>query len=250
MTPPNDPIPSSIRAPAHLDDDEIEQLGELLDRLAVPQGGFNMEALDGFLSALAVGPDQPPRDEWMPVVWGEQPPAFADDAERDTALRLLLGHRNACVARARFDGEELPESLSPLLWLPEDPEAEQPDELDVGSDWAQGFFTAVELRPDAWQAWLDAEEWIDEILGLLERLASGQVEPPEDAPDDAAPQPVTFKERMEIVASLPGMLADLHQYMIDAKTPKVPARRAPQPDRNALCSCGSGKKYKHCHGKP
>jgi uncharacterized protein YecA (UPF0149 family) len=31
-------------------------------------------------------------------------------------------------------------------------------------------------------------------------------------------------------------------------------RVAPQPDgprvaRNALCPCGSGKKYKHCHGR-
>jgi uncharacterized protein len=234
------------RIPAHLDDDEIERLGEILDRVAVPQGGFNMEALDGFLSALAVGPDLPPKDEWMPLVWGEQPPAFADATERDEAQRLLLGHRNACIARARFEGEDLPDSLSPLLWLPEDPDAEQPDELDVGSDWAHGFFTAVELRPEQWQAWLEAEDWIDEILALLEQLATGDVE---DEEEGKPAQVLSFKERMEIVASLPGMLADLHQYMIDAKTPKQPVRRdAAKQDRNAPCACGSGKKYKHCHG--
>ena len=233
-------------APAHLDDDEIERLGELLDRLAVPQGGLNMEALDGYLSALAVGPDMPPKDEWQPLVWGAQPPAFADAREADEAQRLLLGHRNACVARARFDGEDLPDSLSPLLWLPEDPDAEQPDALDVGSDWAHGFFTAVELRPEAWQAWLEAEEWIDEIFGLHEQLATGEIEPEEDG---GAPTARTFKERMEVVASLPGMLADLHQYMIDAKSPKLPIKRGEeQQDRNALCACGSGKKYKKCHG--
>ncbi len=233
-------------APSHLDDDQVERLGELLDRIGVPQGGFNMEALDGYLSALAVGPDMPPKDEWQPLIWGEQPPAFASDAERDEAQRLILGHRNACIARARFDGEDLPESLSPLLWLPEDPEAEQPDALDVGSDWAHGFFTAVELRPEAWQAWLEAEEWIDQIFSLLEQLATGEAEAEEEG---GAPTPITFKERMEIVASLPGMLADLHQYMIDAGTPKEPVRRSgEEQDRNALCACGSGKKFKKCHG--
>ena len=233
-------------AASHLDDDEIERLGELLDRLAVPQGGFNMEALDGYLSGLAVSPEMLLPSEWLPVVWGGGSAGFADMAEAGEALHLLMGHYNACIARARFDGEDLPDSLSPLLWLPEDPDAEQPDALDVGSDWAHGFFTAVELRPDAWQTWLEAEEWIDEIFGLLEQLATGEIAPEEEGGVATA---MTFKERMEIVASLPGMLADLHQYMIDAQSPRVPVKRAgQQQERNALCACGSGKKYKKCHG--
>ena len=233
-------------APAHLDDDEIERLGELLDLHAIPHGGLNMEALDGFLSALAVGPEAIPASEWQPLVWGEQPAAFAGTAESDEAQRLLLGHWNACVARVKWQGEELPDALSPLLWLPEDPDAAQPDELDVGSDWANGFFAAVELRPDAWQTWLDSQDWIDEILEYLERLASGVVLAEHEGDP---PAQISFKERMEIIASLPDMLADLYQYRIEVQTPKVPVKRAAgKQDRNALCNCGSGKKYKHCHG--
>jgi preprotein translocase subunit SecA len=33
-----------------------------------------------------------------------------------------------------------------------------------------------------------------------------------------------------------------------AETPK-PVRREPKVGRNEPCPCGSGKKYKHCHGK-
>ena len=40
--------------PPYLDDDQIERLSDLLDRRAVPFKGFNLEALDGFLSALVV----------------------------------------------------------------------------------------------------------------------------------------------------------------------------------------------------
>jgi uncharacterized protein len=233
-------------APAFLDDREVERLGEILDQLAIPHGGFNMEALDGFLSALAVSPEHVPPLEWQKAVWGEQPAAFAGTDEADEAQRLLLGHWNACVARVKWQGDDLPENLSPLLWLPEDPESEQPDELDVGSDWAQGFFTAVDLRPDAWQGWLDTQDWIDEIFEFMERLASGVVEAEHEGDP---PQRLTFKERMEIIASLPDMLADLHAYKVEMQRPK-PAKRDPaKQDRNALCSCGSGKKYKHCHGR-
>ena len=113
-------------APSFLDDREVERLGEILDQLAIPHGGFNMEALDGFLSALAVSPEHVPPLEWQQAVWGEQPAAFAGTDESDEAQRLLLGHWNACVARVKWQGDDLPENLSPLLWLPEDPEAEQP----------------------------------------------------------------------------------------------------------------------------
>jgi uncharacterized protein len=233
-------------APSFLDDSQVERLGEVLDLLAIPHGGFNMEALDGFLSALAVSPQTVPPSEWQQAVWGEQPAAFAGTAEADEAQRLLLGHWNACVARVKWQGDDLPDTLSPLLWLPEDPEAEQPDELDVGTDWAQGFFTGVELRAEAWQGWLDSQDWIDEIFEYLERLSSGVVEAEHEGDP---PQRLSFKERMEIIASLPDMLADLHQYKLESQRPP-PAKRDPaKQDRNALCSCGSGKKYKHCHGR-
>ena len=160
------------------------------------------------------------------------------------ADRLLQTHWNGCSARVR-QGEDPPEHLAPLLWLPEDPLGEHPDALDVGRDWALGFYRGVDLRADAWDAWLEKEEWIDEIFALLERLATGEV----SGEDETAPAtPLSYRERLEITASLPAMLADLHEYRIEQLTPREPARRAAMPDRNAPCPCGSGKKYKKCCG--
>jgi uncharacterized protein len=64
----------------------------------------------------------------------------------------------------------------------------------------------------------------------------------------APPTPISYRERLEIIANLPGMLADLHHHRIDALTPREPIRREATPDRNAPCPCGSGKKYKKCCG--
>ena len=234
-----------MNAPAFLSDTQIERLGDLLDLRAVPFQGFNLEALDGYLSALAVAPEEVPEAEWQAPIWGPKPPRWADAEEATEIQTLLLGARNAAVARVRFDDEDLPEHLSPLLWLPEDPEAEQPDSLDIGRDWAHGFFRAVELRSDAWQRWLDSTDWIDEIFALLEQLATGEVVP-EDAADPV--EALTYRERLEIIASLPGMLSDLHHHRIEQLTPREPIRRTATPDRNDPCPCGSGKKYKKCHG--
>lgn len=234
-----------MKPPAYLDDAQIERLADLLDQRAVPFKGFNLEALDGFLSALVVAPETVPADEWQPVVWGGTPPRWSDEAEAAQIEALLQGHWNMAAARVRHGDDDLPDHLAPLLWLPEDVEVDQGDDLDVGRDWAFGFFRGVELRETAWEAWLDENDWMDEIFVLFDRLASGEVlgEDPE-----APGTPISYRERLEIVSSLPGMLADLHHHRIEALTPREPLRRADTPDRNAPCSCGSGKKYKKCCG--
>ncbi|MDE6629440.1 MAG: SEC-C domain-containing protein [Muribaculaceae bacterium] len=50
--------------------------------------------------------------------------------------------------------------------------------------------------------------------------------------------------------SLPGE-NDQRQAMANAGGPRKvqPAKAAPKIGRNDLCPCGSGKKYKNCHGK-
>jgi uncharacterized protein len=231
--------------PVILQDDRIDRLADLLDRRAVPFKGLGLEALDGFLTALVLAPEVVPDSEWQPVVWGGKPPRWEDDDEARDVTALLDEHRELAAQRVRHDGGELPVRLAPLLWLPEDPDGGHADALDVGREWAEGFFRGVALREAAWETWLDEHGWIDEIFALFDRLASGEVL----SEDPTAPAvPLDYRERMDIIASLPGMLADLQHHRIDMLTPRVPLRRADTPERNAPCPCGSGRKYKKCCG--
>jgi len=233
-------------APVILSDDRIDHLQDLLEQRAVPFGGLGLEGLDGFLSALAVGPEEIPEPEWQAVVWGGTTPRWNDGAEAADVATLLAQARTLAVQRACHDGDTLPDRLLPLLWLPEDPEAPPPDALDAGSEWAEGFLRAVDLRETAWDAWLDEDEWIAAILGLLDQLATGEVLDHDDP--TAPPAPLGWRERIDTIAALPGMLADLQHHRIAMLTPRVPLRRTEAPERNAPCSCGSGRKYKKCCG--
>ena len=162
-----------------------------------------------------------------------------------------MGHANMCVARVRHDDSDLPDHLAPLMWLPEDPEltgedALHEDELDVGADWAHGFFSAVMLREAEWDAWLDAHDWIEDIFDALDRLASGEAINPDNPTAEA--MPVDYRERLGIVIDIPGMMADLNHHRVEALTPRTPIRADDGPGRNDPCPCGSGKKYKKCCG--
>ncbi|HRN62390.1 MAG TPA: UPF0149 family protein [Luteimonas sp.] len=244
-------MPTPAPPPPYLDDNQIERLSELLEQRAVPFKGFNLEALDGFLSALVVAPSLVLPSEWQPLVWGGKPPRWDSEDEAFQVQDLLMGHWNMCAARVRHGSDELPDHLAPLMWLPEDPEltgeeALHEDELDVGGDWALGFFTAVSLREAEWDRWLDEHDWIEEIFDQLDRLASGEAVNPDDPTAEATP--VSYRERLAIVVGLPDMLADLNHHRVDALTPRAPIRREATPGRNDPCPCGSGKKYKKCCG--
>lgn len=192
----------------YLSDDQVDRLSELLEQHAVPHQGLNLEALDGFLSALVVSPGKPLAfEEWSAQVWGDAPRMDARERAEE-AGQLLRTHWNGCQARVR-GGEDPPEHLAALLWLPENPLEDHPDELDVGRDWALGFYRGVDLRHADWDRWLDREDWIDEIFELLERLATGVVEGEEEGDP---PSKLGYRERLEITASLPAMLADLASF--------------------------------------
>jgi uncharacterized protein len=227
-----------------LDADQLDRLERLLEQRALPFQGWGLEMLDGFLSAREVGPVVL-SDDWTPRVWGPNPPRWDSATEAAEVEALLRGLEETVRRRVRQGEEDLPGVLQPLVGLPEDPDADHPDNLDIGREWAEGFFLAVEDHGEAWDAWLEAEDWIEEIFLMLEEVATGQVavEPGE------APETLAYTDRLDTVASLPGMLADLHAHRIESLTPREPVRRVETPGRNDPCPCGSGKKYKACCGK-
>lgn len=227
-----------------LDDKQIERLEDILEKHAIPNGGFTLESLDGYLSALVVSPERIMPSEWLPTVWGDKQPEWSSQQESFEVNELLVMHWNRCVALAQL-GHKLPDDLFPLLMLPENPESSHPDSTIIGTLWAMGFIQGTKLRLDAWLECLGKEKWITEIFSLMLELSTGEKI---TGKKTKKPKPISYNDRLDIIAEIPGMIADLNQYRLANLPPFEPVRREATPERNDPCPCGSGRKYKKCCG--
>lgn len=228
------------------DDPRIDALDQLLEQRAVPFGGLGLEPLDGYLTALVLSPgDTVEPEAWLPRVWGKAPPRWENAADEAAARELLMLAWHTAARRVRFNSDELTADGALFWWLPDDPEAEHGDDVDIGAAWAGGFLEGMDLRSEAWDEWIAKDDWIGEVEAYVEALAIGSY-PPEQ--EGGAPVPLTYQERLEIHAGLPDMLHDLHIHRIESLTPREPVRRAATPERNDPCPCGSGRKFKKCCG--
>jgi uncharacterized protein len=101
--------------------------------------------LDGFLTALAIGPELIMPSEWMPVVWGGCEPQFADAEEAQAVLGGIMSLYNCIV----YDVEcGMPQ---PHFYI-------SIEKYVIASDWAEGFMDAVRLRWQAWQPFIESEK--------------------------------------------------------------------------------------------
>jgi uncharacterized protein len=64
--------------------------------------------------------------------------------------------------------------------------------------------------------------------------------------EDGAPS--VSNERLDVLAAAIWAVYDLRQIARSLGPQVQPLRKAPEPGRNDPCPCGSGKKYKKCHG--
>jgi uncharacterized protein len=125
----------------------LDELAHFLNSDSAPQGCMDLSELDGFLAGLVAGPDVVPRDEWLPEVWDNEDPDYADEAERE-AVEQALFDRYAAI-EAGLDATPL--GYAAILWQDE-------AGTTVTEDWAAGFMQAVTLRAKEWQPALADED--------------------------------------------------------------------------------------------
>jgi uncharacterized protein len=237
-----------------LTDADLDALDALLRTRALPHGGLSLEALDGFFSALIIGPDLVLPSEYLPYVWGENPPEWDSGEQAQDALTLVMKLWNQIARRVRLDPESAEEAAFPLIALPDDMPDEDSPELDdydypVGADWAAGFLLGASLRGEQWDERMEqSEELVKDFEDLHALLLEDDEE--DESGETQLASDLTFRERMAILGEMPYLMHDMQQWRMQETTPQVPVRREAKPDRNGPCPCGSGKKFKKCCGAP
>ncbi len=247
--------------PRDSSDAEIEALDRLCERL----GGFDdrvtTEWLDGCMTALIAGPRAMTPVEWLPTLLGDAwERTFADPPDAAQAMATLLARWN--VLSSQLDGEALFDApdelrLSPLLVDYGDaardagqPETEPPADLPrIGELWAVGVLETIDAFGDDWRL-PDVDDgdraWFDASLRAIAALTIR--DDAELAADMQLRYPGKALDRDALIDEACYALQDLRCFWIDHAPRHAPRRVAPTPGRNDPCPCGSGRKYKKCHG--
>ena len=211
-----------------LNDTDIEWLAGFLGSRQVPATTLSREQLDGFLTALVIGPDLVTPSEYLPVVWGTEDgsgPVWESADQANYVMNLLMRHWNAIAARRAARAEQ-----RPLVGAFCDGEA-----------WATGFLEAVEMRDEAWDPIFKDRRLDHIVLPILALSGTAPAEVYEEFDGEV---------RQDVIDELPAMLQMISAYWLDPSNRRgrqEPLRSA-KIGRNEPCPCGSGKKYKKCCG--
>jgi len=213
--------------------------------LAHCKGGraMNLEELDGFFSALIVGPEVVMPSEYWPVALGGnlgEVHAFSNLEEVNEILRLFVRHWNT-IATTRDRGEVY------LLHL-----VETIDGMKRGTAWATGFMRGIDMRHEGWVELIEHKDHGKALLPMM--LLAQEIDPSVEYP----PKPLAPNDRLDILLLMTEGLIEAHRYFephrraFSRDSPKSePVRRsASRVGRNNPCPCGSGKKFKLCCGAP
>jgi uncharacterized protein len=254
-----------VMNPRDSSDAEIDALEALCERLYGFDERVSLEWLDGCMAALLSGPRAREPAQWLPRLLGDAwERTFADPQDVQQALDCVLARWKVIAsqldAEALFDApDEL--RLSPLL-----------TEYSVES--RDALVAAGKLTPEQAADWpLLGELWALGFLETIDNFAEDWVDPAPDDEDAAwydgclrAIEALTLRDEAALKADLqlryPGQtlsredlvdeaciaVQDLRCWWVEHAPRHAPRRVEPAPGRNDPCPCGSGKKYKKCHG--
>ena len=259
-------------APTALSPEEFDEIDTILDDLRqrfeeTPQWEF----CEGFMAALIVCRRVISQQEYMAVLLdsGDEEGgaasghgAFADAAQAARFLELWqrrwtdieqgLAAEVESLDDARAYHPEVMDVRGAVAALPEAERAEMAGEVlpSFAQVWAVGFMYAVESWPEDWVAPRDkdAQKWLNGALEAMVTLTEDDTDEPTLSVFDEDGPPSVSVKRFNAFADAVWAVYDLRELWRNIGPRVETLRKEATPGRNDLCHCGSGKKYKKCHG--
>ncbi len=231
-------LPTSImQLDQPLSDKEFKELDQFLLSERCPEDAMTMDCLHGFLSAIAIGPQEFVLSEWLPHVWGgdlQESPKFKNAKESERIISLIVRFMHEISITL----EVAPKEYEPLFC---EHEVDGKSLID-GEAWCSGFWEGMHLVEESWD-----EIWDSNLAPLMHPiylLGSDEIEEEEVAIIEDPKQ--VHKLSIEVEANVP----QLHKFWLTRKKSRVETvvREVPKAGRNDACPCGSGEKFKKCCG--
>ena len=224
-------------------------------RLGGFDGRVSPEWVDGYLTGVLAGPRAVPMEQWLPAMLGDSfARVFADPSDARQAQRALASRWRELAQQ--LDAELLVDDPhTPVLepWMVDYEDADREAFVAQGHGTAEQ--AAIELRPGV--------AWSRGFINATHDFASDWVAPAADAAGAAAYHDAMQRIQALQQADAAALDAAARDEQIDAAclaaqalrlywvehAPKPSTRRVEAtPGRNDPCHCGSGLKFKKCHG--
>lgn len=225
----------------HMTEQDLDRLEELLTADAFKDEAMTLDTLQGFLCAMACGPETVAQSEWLAEALGESP-SYESPAQAEETTALLLKFYDS-IASALANGED----FDLILYGLED----NPEELDY-APWCDGFVYGSQIGEINWfQAAGEFSEDLSEKMEVF-FLLNGLLK--EDALKHKEPWLSAKEERLAIAKAqeaLPATIGDIFRFwQTQRAVPSTVRRSSAKVGRNDPCPCGSGKKFKKCCDRP
>jgi len=247
-----------------LSDAEFAELDAILAEIPAPLEPLDVVMLDGFLCGVIVQPTLPDVDAWLPFVfdagghrWGEAEPSAEQRRARALILRRHAALNRAIAEYGTFDpfilevdddaaaeGQDGDAEIATVTTR--EGETDPPPPLDpIGAamlPWVAGFEQAIRLLPGLVE--LDQPE-IGTTLARLFRFLPDD----EEGTAELVERELPLATLGDAIADAVACVAELYELTLPLRY-KVDAvrRSSPKVGRNDPCPCGSGRKFKQCHG--
>lgn len=220
-----------------LSDKEFTELDQFLLSDDRADDGMTMDSLHGYLTALAIGPEEVLMAEWLPRIWGSagvEGPRFKTPKEQERIVGLIARFMNEIA----ITFEVAPKEFEPLFC---EHEYEGRALLD-GDAWAWGFWEGMNIRAEAWEP-----IWSSNIAEMVQPIYLLGAEEIEESEVTLVDDPV---KRHKLAVEMEAAIPHIHRFWQPHRKSAVEQVRhdVPKTGRNDPCPCGSGRKFKKCCG--
>lgn len=248
---------------ADLTDTEFAELDELLATTPAPLEALDASMLDGYLCGVIVQPRLIDIEEWLPNIFDYDGGVLPEgtDPKWLERVRELVERRHTALNRALVEDGWFDPVVLDLDAEPADadaaaaaPDAAQAEDAGYAAQnpisrslmpWVAGFQHACLCFPEL------SEMPDDAVMAALARLYRHL---PAETPEEieivnTLDREHPLKDLDDAIEELVVTVADLcdlteaHRYKVETLR-----REGPKVGRNDPCPCGSGRKYKQCHG--
>ena len=209
----------------------LHELDEFFLSDEAPDRSMALSDLDGFLTAVAIGPDRIKPSEWLPRIWGDETPEFLSEEEANRVIGTILGRYNQIITQLRDD----PGRYQPLIRQNEHGQV-------IARDWVAGFMNGVALRADRWQALWKSKEYRNYFAPIAVHLTDAQGNSPLK-PEESENVKALIEQAAELI---PAAVRSINGFF---KQTRQLGEGGTKVGRNDPCFCGSGKKFKKCCGR-